>query len=232
MSAAASTCRWVLLQVPICLGKVVNCNGCSAGVSRWALEVLQCLCSPTVYVACALRLHSAPCRRFHPPCLAQKKNTFTDFIACEFARSLLFVRNVFTPPQKKNTFTDFIACAEHLVSHKYTTPHKLCIEGRSGGSGFPSCYVASLWHWPGGSQLCIEGRAGQVLAFQYCCTPLPACCYRAQGLQLCMPGGCPWPAASRGLDRSASTERASLCHGNPACSWRPDHGGSDQHAAG
>ena len=35
--------------------------------------------------------------------------------------------------KKKNTFTDFIACAEHLIANKYTTPSKLCIEGRSAG---------------------------------------------------------------------------------------------------
>ncbi|EFN56398.1 hypothetical protein CHLNCDRAFT_144964 [Chlorella variabilis] len=35
--------------------------------------------------------------------------------------------------RKKNTFTDFIACAEHLVAHKYTSPQRLCIEGRSAG---------------------------------------------------------------------------------------------------
>ncbi|PRW44843.1 prolyl endopeptidase-like isoform A [Chlorella sorokiniana] len=35
--------------------------------------------------------------------------------------------------KKKNTFTDFIACAEHLVAHKYTSPQRLCIEGRSAG---------------------------------------------------------------------------------------------------
>ncbi|KAI3426332.1 hypothetical protein D9Q98_008705 [Chlorella vulgaris] len=35
--------------------------------------------------------------------------------------------------KKTNTFTDFIACAEHLVTHKYTSPQKLCIEGRSAG---------------------------------------------------------------------------------------------------
>lgn len=34
---------------------------------------------------------------------------------------------------KKNTFTDFIACAEHLVAHKYTSTDKLCIQGRSAG---------------------------------------------------------------------------------------------------
>ncbi|PSC70317.1 Protease 2 [Micractinium conductrix] len=34
---------------------------------------------------------------------------------------------------KKNTFTDFIACAEHLVQKQYTSPSKLCIEGRSAG---------------------------------------------------------------------------------------------------
>ena len=37
---------------------------------------------------------------------------------------------------KKNTFTDFIACAEHLVALKYTSPERLCIEGRSGGGGW------------------------------------------------------------------------------------------------
>jgi len=35
--------------------------------------------------------------------------------------------------QKKNTFTDFIACAEHLMALGYTTPEKLIIEGGSAG---------------------------------------------------------------------------------------------------
>lgn len=35
--------------------------------------------------------------------------------------------------QKKNTFTDFIACAEHLVSEKYTRPDLLAISGLSAG---------------------------------------------------------------------------------------------------
>lgn len=35
--------------------------------------------------------------------------------------------------KKQNTFTDFIACAEHLVAAKYTSPDKLCIQGRSAG---------------------------------------------------------------------------------------------------
>lgn len=35
--------------------------------------------------------------------------------------------------KKKNTFTDFIACAELLVEKKYTSPSRLCIEGRSAG---------------------------------------------------------------------------------------------------
>jgi len=35
--------------------------------------------------------------------------------------------------KKKNTFHDFIAAAEHLVARKYTSPAKLCIEGRSAG---------------------------------------------------------------------------------------------------
>lgn len=34
---------------------------------------------------------------------------------------------------KKNTFTDFIACAEHLISEKYTNPAKLAINGGSAG---------------------------------------------------------------------------------------------------
>ncbi|MCC6636485.1 MAG: S9 family peptidase, partial [Ignavibacteriaceae bacterium] len=34
---------------------------------------------------------------------------------------------------KKNTFTDFIACAEHLVDGKYTKPEKLAIMGGSAG---------------------------------------------------------------------------------------------------
>jgi len=34
---------------------------------------------------------------------------------------------------KKHTFTDLISCAEHLVREKYTSPARLCIEGRSAG---------------------------------------------------------------------------------------------------
>ncbi len=34
---------------------------------------------------------------------------------------------------KKNTFTDFIACAEHLIAEKYTSKEKLAISGRSAG---------------------------------------------------------------------------------------------------
>ena len=34
---------------------------------------------------------------------------------------------------KKNTFTDFIACAEHLVKEKYTSPEYLAINGGSAG---------------------------------------------------------------------------------------------------
>jgi oligopeptidase B len=34
---------------------------------------------------------------------------------------------------KKNTFTDFIACAEHLIDQKYTQPSKLAIMGGSAG---------------------------------------------------------------------------------------------------
>ena len=35
--------------------------------------------------------------------------------------------------QKKNTFTDFIACAEHLVAEQYTSSQRLVISGRSAG---------------------------------------------------------------------------------------------------
>lgn len=35
--------------------------------------------------------------------------------------------------KKKNTFSDLIACAEHLIAQNYTSPKKLCIQGRSAG---------------------------------------------------------------------------------------------------
>ena len=35
--------------------------------------------------------------------------------------------------QKRNTFTDFIACAEHLISTRYTSSHRLAIMGGSAG---------------------------------------------------------------------------------------------------
>jgi oligopeptidase B len=34
---------------------------------------------------------------------------------------------------KKNTFDDFIVCAEHLIQHRYTSPARLAINGRSAG---------------------------------------------------------------------------------------------------
>lgn len=34
---------------------------------------------------------------------------------------------------KKNTFTDFIACAQHLIDEKFTTAERLAINGRSAG---------------------------------------------------------------------------------------------------
>lgn len=34
---------------------------------------------------------------------------------------------------KKNTFTDFIACAEHLIAQEYTSPGRLAIQGGSAG---------------------------------------------------------------------------------------------------
>jgi oligopeptidase B len=34
---------------------------------------------------------------------------------------------------KKNTFTDFIACAEHLIAQKFTAPDRLAIYGGSAG---------------------------------------------------------------------------------------------------
>jgi oligopeptidase B len=34
---------------------------------------------------------------------------------------------------KKNTFTDFIACAEHLIAEQYTSPDRLAIMGASAG---------------------------------------------------------------------------------------------------
>ena len=35
--------------------------------------------------------------------------------------------------QKRNTFTDFIACAEHLIAEKYTASNKIVIQGGSAG---------------------------------------------------------------------------------------------------
>jgi oligopeptidase B len=35
--------------------------------------------------------------------------------------------------KKMNTFTDFTTCAEHLIAHRYTSPERLAINGRSAG---------------------------------------------------------------------------------------------------
>jgi oligopeptidase B len=35
--------------------------------------------------------------------------------------------------KKMNTFTDFTTCAEHLIAHRYTSPGRLAINGRSAG---------------------------------------------------------------------------------------------------
>jgi oligopeptidase B len=35
--------------------------------------------------------------------------------------------------QKRNTFTDFIACAEHLIAEKYTSADRIAIQGGSAG---------------------------------------------------------------------------------------------------
>jgi len=35
--------------------------------------------------------------------------------------------------QKRNTFTDFVACAEHLIKEKYTSADRLAISGGSAG---------------------------------------------------------------------------------------------------
>jgi oligopeptidase B len=45
--------------------------------------------------------------------------------------------------QKRNTFTDFIACTEHLIAQRYTTSEKLIIEGGSAG-GLLTGTVANL----------------------------------------------------------------------------------------
>ena len=35
--------------------------------------------------------------------------------------------------EKRNTFTDFVACAEHLISHRYSSPKRLIARGGSAG---------------------------------------------------------------------------------------------------
>ena len=42
---------------------------------------------------------------------------------------------------KKNTFTDFIACAEHLIARGYTSPERLAIMGRSAGGLLVSAVI-------------------------------------------------------------------------------------------
>ncbi|MBK5295084.1 MAG: S9 family peptidase [Acidobacteriia bacterium] len=57
---------------------------------------------------------------------------------------------------KKNTFTDFIACAEHLIAAKYTSPQRLVISGGSAGGLLmgavtnlrPDLFKAVLSHVP------------------------------------------------------------------------------------
>lgn len=44
--------------------------------------------------------------------------------------------------RKTNTFTDFVACAEHLITEKYTSSRRLCIQGRSAGGA-----VWVEWAW-------------------------------------------------------------------------------------
>jgi oligopeptidase B len=57
---------------------------------------------------------------------------------------------------KKNTFTDFIACSEHLINNQYTSKDKLIISGRSAGGTLlgavlnsrPELYKAAIMHAP------------------------------------------------------------------------------------
>jgi oligopeptidase B len=58
--------------------------------------------------------------------------------------------------QKRNTFTDFIACAEHLIANGYTSPGKLAMEGGSAGGLLvgavlnlrPDLFHAAIAHVP------------------------------------------------------------------------------------
>jgi oligopeptidase B len=58
--------------------------------------------------------------------------------------------------QKKNTFTDFIACAEHLIEQGWTSPQQLAISGGSAGGLLmgavlnlrPELFTAAIAHVP------------------------------------------------------------------------------------
>ncbi|KAK8923712.1 hypothetical protein KSP39_PZI019816 [Platanthera zijinensis] len=58
---------------------------------------------------------------------------------------------------KRNTFTDFIACAEYLIENKYGSKEKLCISSEYGGGGLligavlnmrPDLFKAAVLDYP------------------------------------------------------------------------------------
>lgn len=88
---------------------------------------------------------------------------------------------------KRNTFSDFIACAEHLVAHKYTSPSRLCIQGRSGAGQGAALALALLMLPP----LCFTPLLGRAVLHggrpKAPCTlsmPRPAPCAAAGGLTM------------------------------------------------